>query len=204
MPTSGEEHNSRLKSLLNYFIQRNASIKFRRFTISATGCQPDPWHLKLLAGMEQRKIQSHLLSIIRCLPRNSGFSPFLQQQYGHQINGNGPTSVKESWTSYSKTADRPMLAEPAPNISTRMVTDIFHLETAAVLDQEEDPVILISRSINTTKRKILPNNKTLALFWVVHRRHKYLFSLRPKTTPKTHALKFPFHPTESLSCLLLK
>uniref|UniRef100_A0A183BGN1 RT_RNaseH domain-containing protein n=1 Tax=Echinostoma caproni TaxID=27848 RepID=A0A183BGN1_9TREM len=96
--------------------------------------------------------------------------------------------------------DRPVIAPFSPSKPTTLITNASDVGIGAVLEQEDCPVICISRLLNAAEKGYSQTQKEAsALFWAVRRLHKYLFGL-PFTIITDHqALQFLFNPNKSIT-----
>ena len=97
-------------------------------------------------------------------------------------------------------SSRPVLRPYSPSTPAVLVTDASETGIGAVLEQDNHPVIYISRRLNNAERGYSQTQKeALAVFWAVTRLHKFLSGNKFTIITDHQALQYIFHPQKSLS-----
>lgn len=180
-----EQHDSRLKSVLTWLVQRNVCIKETKCTLGVTELeflvyQPDFELLRLLLRMVSLRDQSHLRFFMRCPQYNCLF--ILNFETRSQTLFLAHSSDECWWTDKFErimhnlikiVARRPMLSPFTPNKPALMVTKTFEVGTVAILSQEGSPVICLclsagERGYSQTKKKALALSERCVVFTSIY------------------------------------
>ena len=85
-------------------------------------------------------------------------------------------------------------------VSSDLVVDASEHAIGAVLEQEQHPVVCVSRTLSSSAKNYSQTQKeALAVHWAVQRLHKYLYGSKFRIVTDHKALEYLLHPTSSLS-----
>jgi transposase InsO family protein len=100
----------------------------------------------------------------------------------------------------SSLLDSKVLKSFRVGIPTELVVDASEHALGAVLEQENHPIVCISRKLSPAERNYSQVQKeALAIHWATERLHKYLYGSRFRIVTDHKALQYLLHPSASLS-----
>ena len=84
-------------------------------------------------------------------------------------------------------------------VSSDLVVDASEHAIGAVLEQEQHPVVCVSRTLLSSEKNYSQTQEALAVHWAVKQLHKYLYGSKFRIVTDHKALEYLLHPTSSLS-----
>jgi len=214
-----ESHKCRLLALLKRFLSFNVSINPAKcafavteftclgYIINASGFSPDKNRLAPLVDSSSPTNLHELRSLLGALQYYSRFIPNFAQRASTLFNL--MSSDLFVWSSEHETTLRSLLAilksdlvlKPfSPSDHSTVITDASPTGIGAVLEQNDRPVICISRRLSKAEQGYSQTQReALAVYWAVKRLHKYLFGAKFTIVTDHEALKFIYSPDQSLA-----
>lgn len=211
-------HDNNLKALLSRLVDANVSVNNKKCTfgqesikclgylVSADGYKPDPTRLKPLTEFSTPTNISEVRSLLGALQYYSRFLPRFTDRAKCLFDI--ISLNKFEWSSEHQSCVESLLSELtsstlqpfSPQLKTVLITDASPYGIAAIIEQNEKPVICISRKLNAAERGYSQTQReALAVFWAVKRLHKFLFGIKFAIITDHEALKFIYHPTKPLN-----
>ena len=212
-------HDERLRMLLERFCLKHVAINPSKCTFSMskfaclgylideTGFRPDPSRFSQLSNATSPTNFDELRSLLGSLQYYSRFIPTFSDKAESLFHLQSQQNFV--WTNVHEQALRSLLTflstdailRPfSPKLLSTVITDASPTGIGAVLEQDGHPVLCISRRLSSAERGYSQTQReALAVFWAVNRLHKYLFGLHFCIVSDHEALKFIYHPHQSLS-----
>ncbi|CAH8821629.1 unnamed protein product [Trichobilharzia szidati] len=214
-----ELHNERLLKLFRRFCEKNvlvnpskchftlSSVSCLGYTVDSEGFRPDARRLAPLIQAPSPNNMTSLRSWIGTLQFYSRFIANFTQLLSPLFNI--VSSKQFKWEQQHEDILRKTLEFLNKQAFLRpfsskdksvLTTDASPTGIAAVLEQNGQPVICISRRLSKSEQGYSQTQKeALAVVWAIRRLHKYLFGTKFHIVTDHQALKFIYNPEKSLN-----
>ena len=215
------EHDENLKRLLERLIQFNVKINAKKSTFRVTqisylgylidhqGMKPDPKRLEPLLHIATPTTFDELRSLLGCFQYYSRYIPNFAVIASDLFELMARTREKFVWTDTHEKAlttlkDKLKSVEKLKPFSltaqSRVVVDASESGLGVVLEQEDFPIVCVSRRLSKAEQAYSQTQKeALAVVWGVKRLHKFLFGTKFSIVTDHRSLEYIFKPTASLS-----
>lgn len=216
-----QQHNIRLSKLLTRLNQFNVKINAKKsmfnvpkvhylgYVIDANGISPDSDRVAAVANAPNPTNVKELRSLLGFMQYYSKFVPHFSTKAEplFQLSTQLPQSFQ--WSTAHSNCLKGLIHDITngislqsfqPGLNSRVIVDASEVGLGAVLEQQDLPILCISRRLSQTEKGYSQTQKeALAIKWALQRLHKFLFGSKFVIVTDHKALEYIFSPSNSAS-----